>query len=105
VVGYNPKQPGRPSHCYHTYSNAARLPSLLRGDKGFGNEGIMREAERRALPYLFNLRLTANLKRALERLSDRAIGPIRAKVGKPKRPRFDCEAGADKGASWCCGGA
>jgi Transposase DDE domain group 1 len=103
VVGYNPKKPGRPSHCYHTYSMAGtRLvldvdvsagdehtsnhsapglwalldrtprdcwPSLLRGDKSFGNEGIMREAERRALPYLFKLRLTANVKRAIERLS------------------------------------
>ena len=44
-------------------------PSLLRGDKGFGNEGIMAEAERRALPYLFKLRLTAKVKRAIERLS------------------------------------
>ena len=44
-------------------------PTLLRGDKGFGNEGIMREAELRALPYLFKLRLTANVKRAIERLS------------------------------------
>ena len=103
VVGYNAKKPGRPSHCYHTYSMAGtRLvldvdvsagdehasnhsapglwalldrtpldcwPSLLRGDKGFGNEGIMGEAERRALPYLFKLRLTANVKRAIERLS------------------------------------
>ena len=103
VVGYNPKKPGRPSHCYHTYSMAGtRLvldvdvsagdehtsnhsapglwalldrtphdcwPSLLRGDKGFGNERIMSEAERRALPYLFKLRLTAKVKRAIERLS------------------------------------
>jgi len=102
-VGYNPKKPGRPSHCYHTYSMAGtRLvldvdvsagdehtsnhsapglwalldrtphdcwPSLLRGDKGFGNERIMSEAERRALPYLFKLRLTAKVKRAIERLS------------------------------------
>jgi hypothetical protein len=44
-------------------------PSLLRGDKGFGNEQIMRGAEQRALPYLFKLRLTANVKRAIERLS------------------------------------
>ena len=22
VVGFNPKKPGRPSHCYHTYSMA-----------------------------------------------------------------------------------
>src|SRR5271157_3186750 len=81
VVGYNPKKPGRPSHCYHTYSMAGtRLvfdvdvcagdqhaskhcapglwalldrtprdcwPTLLRGDKGFGNEATMREAEQR----------------------------------------------------------
>jgi hypothetical protein len=84
-VGYNPKKPGRPSHCYHTYSMAGtRLvfdvdvcagnqhtsnhsapglwalldrtpadcwPTLLRGDNGFGNENIMREAERRELAY------------------------------------------------------
>ena len=100
VVGYNPRKPGRPSHCYHTYSMAGtRLvlevdvsagdehssnhsapglwalldrtprdcwPSLLRGDKGFGNEGVMGEAERRALPYVFKLRVTANVKRAIE---------------------------------------
>ena len=78
TLGYNPKKPGRPSHCYHTYSMAStrlvldvdvspgdehtskhsapslwafldRLPrdlwpALLRGDRGFGNEGIMRQA-------------------------------------------------------------
>ena len=103
VVGYNPKKPGRPSHCYHTYSMAGtRLvfdvdvcagdehasnhaapalwalldrtardcwPTVLRGDKGFGNEKIMREAELRALAYLFKLRLTAHVRRAIKRLS------------------------------------
>jgi hypothetical protein len=103
VLGYNPKKPGRPSHCYHTYSMAStrlvfdvdvspgdqhsskhsapglwafldRLPRdlwpvLLRGDKGFGNEGVMREAEMRGLPYLFKLRLTKNTKRMIEKLS------------------------------------
>jgi len=44
-----------------------RQPALLRGDKDWGNEGIMREAERRGLPYLFRLRLMANVKRAFER--------------------------------------
>src|ERR1700677_167652 len=106
VVGYNPKKPGRPSHCYHTYSMAGtRLvfdvdvcagdehasnhaapalwalldrtardcwPTLLRGDKGSGNEKIMREAELRALAYLFKLRLTANVRRAIERLSQQS---------------------------------
>jgi len=103
VLGYNPKKPGRPSHCYHTYSMAAtrlvldvdvcpgdehtskhgapslwglldRLPrdlwpTLLRGDCGFGNEGIMREAETRGLAFLFKLRLTANVKRMIEKLA------------------------------------
>jgi hypothetical protein len=102
VLGYNPKKPGRPSHCYHTYSMAqTRLvldvdvcpgdehtskhgapslwalldrlprdqwPALLRGDSGFGNEGIMREAEARGLPYLFKLRLTKNVARMIEKL-------------------------------------
>ena len=103
VLGYNPKKPGRPSHCYHTYSMAStrlvldvdvspgdehasrhsapslwalldRLPrdlwpALLRGDRGFGNEEIMREAEARELPFLFKLRLTANVKRMIEKLA------------------------------------
>ncbi|HKM80889.1 MAG TPA: transposase [Candidatus Acidoferrum sp.] len=103
VLGYNPKKPGRPSHCYHTYSMAStrlvldvdvcpgdehaskhgapslwalldRLPrdlwpTLLRGDCGFGNEGIMREAEARGLAFLFKLRLTANVKRMIEKLA------------------------------------
>ena len=103
VLGYNPKKPGRPSHCYHTYSMAStrlvldvdvspgdehtskhsapglwalldRLPrdlwpALLRGDCGFGNEGIMREAEARGLPYLFKLRLTRNVRRMIEKLA------------------------------------
>ncbi len=46
-------------------------PALLRGDCGFGNEGIMREAEARGLRYLFKLRLTKNVKRMIEKLSGR----------------------------------
>jgi DDE family transposase len=42
-------------------------PWLLRGDCGFGNEPVMREAEQRGQRYLFKLRLTANVKRAIER--------------------------------------
>src|SRR5262249_27533042 len=33
----------------------------------WGNEGVMSRAEREGLPYLFRLRATANVKRALER--------------------------------------
>ena len=42
-------------------------PWLLRGDKDWGNEGVIREAERRGQAYLFKLRLTKNVKRTLER--------------------------------------
>jgi hypothetical protein len=36
-----------------------------RGDSNFGNEPAMREAEQRGQHYLFKLRLTRNLKRAI----------------------------------------
>jgi hypothetical protein len=41
--------------------------AVIRGDVGFGNEPVMREAERRRQPYLFKLRLTKGVKRAIER--------------------------------------
>lgn len=42
-------------------------PALIRGDASFGNEPVMREAEQRRQPYLFKLRLTKGVKRAIER--------------------------------------
>jgi len=50
-------------------------PTLLRGDNGWGNEGVMREAEQRALPYLFRLRLTTNVQRAITKAMDGAWEP------------------------------
>ena len=44
-----------------------RQPWLLRGDNGWSGEDTMREAERRGQPYLFRLRLTRNVMRAIER--------------------------------------
>jgi len=38
-------------------------PTLVRGDSGYGNEGIMLELERREQPYLLRLRQTANVQR------------------------------------------
>ena len=46
---------------------AEHKPALLRGDANFGNEPVMREAEQRGQPYLFKLRLTKGVKRAIER--------------------------------------
>jgi hypothetical protein len=41
--------------------------AALRGDASWGNEPIMREAGQRRQPYLFKLRLTTGVKRAIER--------------------------------------
>ena len=38
-------------------------PTLVRGDSGYGNEGILLELERREQPYLLRLRQTANVQR------------------------------------------
>ena len=40
-----------------------RRPTLVRGDSGFGNEGILVALERRGQPYLLRLRQTANVQR------------------------------------------
>jgi hypothetical protein len=45
----------------------ARRPALLRGDKSWGIERVMARAEQNDLAYLFRLRMTANVKRSLER--------------------------------------
>src|SRR6201984_1828608 len=42
-------------------------PAVLRGDANWGNEPIMQEAEQRHQPYLFKLRVTKGVKRAIER--------------------------------------
>jgi len=44
-----------------------RQPRLLRGDKAWGVQPVMAQAEQRGLPYLFRLRLTKNVRRALDR--------------------------------------
>jgi hypothetical protein len=40
-----------------------KSPALVRGDSGYGNEGILLELERRDQPYLLRLRQTANVQR------------------------------------------
>jgi hypothetical protein len=46
----------------------SRRPALLRGDAAWGVEAVMSPAERKGLAYLFRLRMTANVKRALTRM-------------------------------------
>jgi hypothetical protein len=40
-----------------------KRPALVRGDSGYGNEGILLELESRKQPYLLRLRQTANVQR------------------------------------------
>src|SRR5207237_10140102 len=44
-----------------------RWPRLLRGDLAWGIEPVMAQAEQRNLAYLFRLRTTKNVSRALQR--------------------------------------
>jgi len=50
-----------------------RQPALLRGDNAWGIEPVMAQAEQRDLPYLFRLRLTKNVRRALERAMAQSV--------------------------------
>jgi hypothetical protein len=56
-------------------------PYLVRGDCGFGTDGVMGELEQRGQPYLFKLRLTKRVKHYIER-------------------RFFGEPWVDAGAGW-----
>ena len=44
-----------------------RRPALVRGDSGYGNEGMLVELESRGVPYLLRLRQTANVQRLVAR--------------------------------------
>lgn len=44
-----------------------KRPALVRGDSGYGNEGMLLELESRAQPYLLRLRQTANVQRLVAR--------------------------------------
>ena len=44
-------------------------PKLLRGDAGWGSEANMSRAEREGLAYLFKLRITANVKKLIAKLT------------------------------------
>ena len=54
---------------YYDSLTHEKKPVLIRGDLFLGNEGFLSEAESRGVLYLTKLRLTANVKRLIERLS------------------------------------
>ncbi len=45
-----------------------RRPKIVRGDRGFGSDTLMRPLEERQQGYVFKLRLSKNVKRLIERL-------------------------------------
>jgi len=53
---------------YYDSLSSERRPVLIRGDIFLGNEGFLSSAESRSAHYLTKLRLTANVKRLIERL-------------------------------------
>src|SRR6516225_7120785 len=67
--------PGKQHTSVHAKAGLARLldelgdrrPALVRGDCGYGNEGLLVELEPRAQPYLLRLRQTKNVQRLVAR--------------------------------------
>ena len=73
-------------------------PAVLRGDANWGNEPIMQEAEQRRQPYLFKLRLTTGVKRAIERAMYEQDWQVPALVGKARTTNCGYWVGAGSGA-------
>ena len=48
-----------------------KRPAMVRGDSGYGNEGMLLELEGRGQPYLLRLRQTANVQRLVARQFER----------------------------------
>lgn len=48
-----------------------KRPAMVRGDSGYGNEGILLELEGRNQPYLLRLRQTANVQGLVTRQFER----------------------------------
>ena len=69
--------PGNESSSSHSASGLFELlekippenrPKFIRGDCGFGTDGLMSKAEEKEIPYLFKLKQTKNVKNLIEKL-------------------------------------
>jgi hypothetical protein len=78
-----------------------RWPRLLRADKGFASDALMSACEREGLAYLMRLRLTKNVKRAIERRAA-AAGRMQVRAGRASTQRSSSRAGDTRAASCCC---
>ena len=59
-------------------------PAFLRGDIGFGTDGVMSEAEARGLPYLFKLKLTKNATSLIKKMMNKPNWKGRPWLGRPR---------------------
>ena len=75
------------------YWIARSVAVLLRGDCGFGNEPIMREAEQRGLAYLFNW-IDRQCQADDPRLATQREWTNAGKAGKPRRACYGSMVGA-----------
>ncbi len=57
----------------------------MRGDSGFGTEAVISGAEQRGLPYLFKLRLTANVKKLIKKTFSKNDSTNAVKAGREER--------------------
>ena len=48
-------------------------PEFIRGDCGFGTDGVMKKAEARGVDYLFKLKQTKNVQRLILELMNRPL--------------------------------
>ena len=76
----------------------SRWPALVRGDVAWGIEPVMSRGEQEGLAYLFRLRMTANVKRALKRMMAEATGRMPGMAG---RASDDAAAGGLEPATSC----
>jgi hypothetical protein len=81
---------------------AARRPTLLRGDKSWGIERVMARAEQQDLAHLFRLRMTANVRRSLDRAMQRADWVDFGLGWQARKPYCGWSDGAASGAPFCC---
>jgi hypothetical protein len=80
----------------------SRRPALLRGDKSWGIERVMARAEQNDLPYLFRLRMTANVRRSLDRAMQQSDWVDAGQGCRARRQRCACRAGAANAGLSCC---
>ena len=81
----------------------SRWPALLRGDVAWGIEPVMARAEQEGLAYLFRLRMTANVNRALTKGDGRArLDGCRPGLARQGDERCGWWAGAGSAGSFCC---